>query len=191
MSRRSAHDRNAVAHSITIRALHRLSLGGIVAAISIGCHRSAPPVAAEPAAAPRLPSVRLATAPVLSVLPDTNVAPEARVTLITGDHDMDVRQALEYIAKRGGYGLAISPTLKSRIRLNLVDVPVSEALRAVLTQANLRLATGAADIDVAWNPSLVFYQLATNIDSLSVDAMMKRYGITREIAEVIVSARKP
>jgi hypothetical protein len=172
----------------------RASCAGLsILLVGLGCHRSGP--AAAPVAVPRLPAGQLmAQPPVLAQPGRTEVdagLPEPRVTLITGDHDMDVKQALEYISRRGGYGLALSPNLKTRVRLNLVDVPVSEALQAVLAQANLTLAGSNGGVTVAWNPSIVFFQLPINVDSVSVVVMMKRFGVSRELAEVIIKSRNP
>jgi hypothetical protein len=170
-----------------------LALFAAVLVGGIACHRGGSNSAVRPASVPRLPDAQISATPVLSIPPETSIPlpDEARVTLITGDHDMDVKQALEYIAKRGGYGLAMSPNLKTRVRLNLVDVPVSEALQAVLAQANLTISPNNGKMEVAWNPSVVFYQLATNVDSLTVQAIMKRYGVSSDMAQVIVNARRP
>jgi hypothetical protein len=183
--------------TVTTRSARRLSaVVSAVGLITAACHRTATDArapATSPSPVPTLPTARITASPSISAGAVTTAAPdeEARVTLITGDHDMDVKQALEYIARRGGYGLVMSPNLKSRVRLNLVDVPVSEALQTVLAEANLTLSPTNGKVEVLWNPTVVFYQLPMNVDSLSVEAIMKRYGLSRDMAQVIVAARRP
>ena len=157
----------------------------IVPALAVaGCHRATQPESASaPVRMPRLPSEQIISRPptLPAALDSTPVASEPLISIDTGDHDMDVKQALEFIAQRGGFSLTMSPNLKTRVRLHLVDAPASEALVAVLAQANLTLTPTTA-VQVSWNPSIVFYQLPVNIDSLSADAIVKRFNISREMA---------
>jgi len=37
----------------------------------------------------------------------------------------------------------------------------------------------------------VFYEVPVNIDSLSVESIMKRFGVSRAVADVLVQARTP
>ena len=175
----------------------RFVLGGALAG-ALACHPSgaaAPPAttAARPvepptptSAPPRLPSELLSPPRGGDTSAGQN---EPTVTINTGDQDVDVRTALQVIAQTGGFSLVTSPDVKKRVRLHLVDVPVSEALSAVLKAAGLTLATSAA-MTVPWNTSVVFYQLPVNVDSLSVDAIMKRFGVGRGLAELIIEGRK-
>jgi hypothetical protein len=168
------------------------SLGAaFVVASGLSCSRTPPPRAAQPL--PTLPDARVSLPPRLpsTVLDSAQlVVDEPRITLITGDGDMDVRQALDAIAMRGHYSLAMSPSLKGRVRLRLENVPVSEALQVVLAQANLTLAS-LPGVQTTWDPSTVFFQLPVNVDSLSAEAIVKRFGVSREVAELIVRARRP
>jgi hypothetical protein len=176
---RKLEGRRAVAGAV-------IAIGGIAA-----CHSpapaparttSVPAVSAEPLAEPSLPS----PAPVRA--DTTHAAPEQIVTL-TGD--WDVRLALEEIAKTAGYSLIVSPAVPSRkIRLSIVNAPASQALAAVLETAQLTLEPTRGPVP-PWNPSVVFYQVPVNVDSLSADAMMKRFGVSRDIANLIVSGRRP
>src|SRR5207237_4338966 len=133
-----------------------------------------------PIPAPRLPT-ELVSPPSGSRLAADTVAGEPRVTINTGEQDIDVRTALQVIAQTGGFNLVTSPDIKKRVRLHLVDVPVSEALSAVLKAAGLTLATSAA-MTVPWNTSVVFYQLPANVDSLSVDATLNRLRVAPALA---------
>jgi len=141
-----------------------------------------PAVSAEPLAEPPLS----APAPVRR---DTaHAAPEQIVTL-TGD--WDVRLALEEIARTAGYSLIVSPAVPSRkVRLSIVNAPASQALATVLETAQLTLEPTRGPTP-PWNPSVVFYQVPVNVDSLSADAIMRRFGVTRDIANLIVTGRRP
>jgi hypothetical protein len=118
-------------------------------------------------------------------------ASPAREKLITLNGEWDVRLALEEIARSAGYSLLIPASVPSKkVRLSLINVPASQALKAVLDAGQLRLE-GATGMRAPWDPSLVFYQLPVNVDSLSAEAIAKRFGMSRELAEIIVRARRP
>lgn len=104
--------------------------------------------------------------------------------------DAPVRLVLQRLAEIGGLQLIIPPNLDRRISVQYVKVPVSVALRDVLSRSGLRLGAGPA-ANLPFDTVTVFYQLPANIDSLSVDAIVKRYGVSRALAELIVKARRP
>ena len=159
-----------------------MTAGSLV--VSAGCHqRQATP------ALPPMPSTPVSEAPApVPTRVDTVIShlPEKMITL-TGE--WDVRMALEEIARTAGYSLIISPKIQpKKVRLSLINVPSSDALRAVLDAGQLTLE-GTRGPTIPWNPSVVFYQLPLNVDSLSVDVIMKRYGVSRDIANLIVQSR--
>ena len=101
--------------------------------------------------------------------------------------DSDVRLVLQKIAEIGRMDLIISPGIKKRI-VEYHHVPVSAALKDVLARAGLRLGTGIT-APLPFDTVTVFYRLPTNVDSLSVDAIMRRFSVSRAIAELIVRSR--
>lgn len=111
------------------------------------------------------------------------------VSIDTHGRDIDVRDALQFLADRGGLSLVYSSDINRRIRLKLTDVPISQALQAVLSVAGLTLETVGGPGRLTPTTSVVFYQLPVNVDSLSVDGIMKRFGVSRDVAEMIVEAR--
>lgn len=160
-----------------------MAAGSLV--VSGGCHQQQTP---PPALLP-MPATPVSEAPAPTpTRVDTFVArlPEKMITL-TGD--WDVRMALEEIARTAGYSLIISPRIQpKKARLSLINVPSSQALVAVLDAGQLTLEA-AHGTTIPWNPSVVFYQVPVNVDSLSVDVIMKRYGVSRDIANLIVQSR--
>jgi energy-converting hydrogenase Eha subunit A len=125
-----------------------------------------------------------------SNLPDTLVSiaptPEKLVTLIG---ELPVRTALEEIAKEGNFSLAISPLVSDRrIRLSILNAPASVALQTVLDAAGLTLQPTRA-LRAPYEPSIVFYRLPVNVNALSIEAIMKQFGVSRDIAELIVQSR--
>jgi hypothetical protein len=54
----------------------------------------------------------------------------------------------------------------------------------------LRLGAGPRT-DLPFDTVTVFYQLPANIDSLSVDGIIRRFGVSREMAELIAKSRRP
>jgi hypothetical protein len=156
--------------------------------LALGCHREPP--AAEPV--PRLPAAPLSEPPLIAETSTPAASPvSVPEKLITLNGDWDVRLALEEIARTAGYSLVLSPKIAAKkVRLSLVNVPASEALKAVLDAGELSLAASTG-IRVPMNPSVVFYQLPVNVDSMSVGGIMKRFGVSQEIAEMILKGRTP
>lgn len=104
--------------------------------------------------------------------------------------DAPVRLVLQRLAEIGGLQLVIPASLDKRISVQYVRVPVSVALNDVLRRSGLRLGSGPA-ANMPYDTVTVFYQLPANIDSLSVDGIMKRFGVSRAMAELIVKSRRP
>jgi hypothetical protein len=169
------------------------ALAGI--AVALGGMAACQSPSASPARTTTVPALRaepLAEPLVATPAPERtdtmHAAPEQMMTL-TGE--WDVRLALEEIAKTAGYSLIVSPAVPSRkVRLSIVNAPASQALAAVLETAQLTLEPTRGPTP-PWNPSVVFYQVPVNVDSLSADAVMKRFGVSRDIANLIVSGRHP
>ena len=104
--------------------------------------------------------------------------------------DSDVRLVLQRIAEIGNLDLIIPGSIKKTISVRYVHVPVSVALKDVLTRSGLRLGTGAS-APLPFDTVTVFYRLPANVDSLSADGIIRRFGVSREIAELIVRSRRP
>jgi type II secretory pathway component HofQ len=113
---------------------------------------------------------------------------EKRITMSATN--ADVRALLVGIASAGDVNLVLSPDVQGKVSVAFKDVPVSEAIRRVLTEAGLGVVAPKGMV-LPWDPTLVFYQLPLNVDRLSEEAIMARYGVSRGIAEVIVRERKP
>ena len=152
------------------------------------CRHATPPLPPPPVLSPSQPpstvTTQVTTTSSSTIVPDT--APEHLVS-ITGE--MDVRQALAYLASEAKLNLIVSPEVNKKVRLQLTNVPVSQALKAVLDAAGLTLENINAPKAPEHTSSVVFYQLPVNVDSLSVEAIMKRFGIGRTAAELIVNSR--
>ena len=169
-------------------------LAALVAAVAIvmlACHRSpAPPLIP----APLLPQPQISEPPAMRAMPQSalsgpDTAAELRVDIDTHGTDVDVRQVLAFLADKGKLKLVFSPGINKKVRLQLHDVPVSVALQATLAAADLTLESTNGATNLGPSSSVVFYELPVNVDSLSVDAIMKRFGVGREVAELIVQAR--
>lgn len=147
---------------------------------------SAPPALPPSVAAPVMTSTAQNTAQPVA---DEDTAHEQHVTIDTYGRDMDVKQVLDFLARQGHVSLVYSPDIQQKVRLQLNDVPVSVALQTVLTMANLTLQSTTEPPKAPGSTSVVFYELPVNVDSLGVDAIMKRFGVGRGIAELIVKSR--
>lgn len=141
---------------------------------------------------PPLPQEQLAAPPALppgttaAVAKDTTV--EYTVTVDTHGRDADVREILGFLGHAAGIRFVFSPDINRKVRMTLADVPISTAIDAVLTEAGLTLE-GTTSLKPPPTPAVVFYQIAVNVDSLSVESIMKRFGVGRAVAEAVVQAR--
>jgi hypothetical protein len=172
-----------------------MSLPALATVIAATCQSApAPVMTATPP--PRLPqpmsepAARVASPAAGSVLvapPDT--ALEERVTLDTHGREVDVRQVLDFLASRAGVRLVYSPDITKRVRLTLIDVPLSQAIQTVLSVAGLMLEGSGIPGRMPPTPAVVFYDLPVNVDSLSVASIMKRFGVGRSVAELLVQGR--
>ncbi len=176
------------------RAVVRFVAVGVSAAglvVLAACHQASPPAVLSPPALPlQQPTAEpMTTSAAMSAPLVTDTASEVRVDIDTHGAEIDVRQALAFLADKGKLSLVFSPEINKKVRLQLHDVPVSQALRAVLASANLTLENMNAPTTTGPTSSVVFYQLPVNVDSLSVEAIMKRFGVGRTAAELIVQTR--
>jgi hypothetical protein len=161
--------------------------GGMLLGACFWRRAEAPP---QPAAAQEIvPMVGSGTGAIpitpTSVLPE---APEPYVDLEMSE--APVRLVLQRLAEIGGLQLVIPANLNKTISVQYVRVPVSVALNDVLRRSGLRLGAGPA-ANLPFDTVTVFYQLPANVDSLSVEGIMRRFGVSRTMAELIVKSRKP
>lgn len=104
--------------------------------------------------------------------------------------DAPVRLVLQRLADISGLRLIISPNLNKTISVQYIHVPVSVALNDVLKRAGLRLGAAPAP-NLPFDTVTVFYQLPANVDSMSAEAIMRRFGVSKAMAELIVKSRRP
>jgi hypothetical protein len=133
------------------------------------------------------PSGAMGTAIPLAPLPSAeSTEPLVDLELV----DAPVRLVLQRLAEIGGLQLVLPPSLSRTISVQYVRVPVSVALKDVLTRSGLRLGTGPA-ANLPFDTVTVFYHLPANVDSMSADAIVRRFGVSRAMAELIVKSRRP
>jgi hypothetical protein len=166
-----------------------------VALAVIGCRPSTPPGApAEP-----LPPV-----PVYEITPSRDSArltvsrvPEARpldplatlratrrVTITASN--ADARAVLLWLAQEAGVSLVVAPDVRSRVTVHFEDVMAHDAMRAIIAEARLSVLTSPRQAN--W-PPVVFYQLPVNVNEVSAERIMERFGVSVEMAQWIVESR--
>lgn len=118
-----------------------------------------------------------------------DTAKEQHIDVDTHGAEVDVRSLLDFIARAGGFTLVYSSNLNRRIRITMDNVPVSVALETVLSLSGLTLESATPSMKVPGRQTIVFYQLPVNVDSLSADAIMRRFGVSQTVADMIVQAR--
>ena len=168
-----------------------LVIASLVGAVSfVACHQPA----AQVTPPPPLPTAQLAqpviTAPSAAALTMTDTAREVHVDIDTHNRDQDIRPLLDFVASAGHYTLVYPPNMNRKVRISMNNVPVSRALQTLLSLADLTLETTTPGAKLPGIPSVVFYELPVNVDSLSAEAIMKRYGNGRAIADLIVAGRQ-
>jgi hypothetical protein len=127
-------------------------------------------------------SSRVATAPVATGAPE----PLVDLEMV----DAPVKLILERLADIGGLQLILPAGLNRTVSVQYIHVPVSVALDDVLKRAGLRLGVAPA-VNLPFDTLTVFYRLPANIDSMSVEAIMSRFGLGRPMAELLVRSRRP
>src|SRR6185503_16260880 len=150
------------------------------------CHHS--PAAVPP---PVLPAQQLSP-PVLTEtrsLSPVDSVNDPLISIDTHGSEVDIRTVLDYIGSMGNFKLVYGQGVARKVRVHLTNVPVSVALQAVLSSASLTLEHATQDARAPGANAVVFYQLPVNVDSLSIEAIMKRFGVGRTVAELIVQAR--
>lgn len=115
-------------------------------------------------------------------------APEPYVDLELSN--APVKLVLQRLAEIGGLQLIIPANLNKTISVQYVHVPVSVALKDVLRRSGLQLGSGPAT-NLPYDTVTVFYHLPANVDSMSAEAIVRRFGISRAMAELIVRSRPP
>ena len=163
-----------------------------VTLLLVGCMRRTTEAPAGPAPSPVQEIVPAAPGSGGSATPLSTPmlaeAAEPRVTLEMSD--APVRLILQRLAEIGNLELVIPPNLNRTLSVQYVNVPVSVALKDVLSRSGLRLGTGPA-ANLPFDTVTVFYRLPANIDSMSVEAIVRRFGVSRAMAELIVASRRP
>lgn len=175
-------------------ALERLAPVVVVCAAMFGAgcfHRAVetpPPLSQAPtreviAGPAGLPQQAIPMSPTAS-LPE---APEPYVTLTMAD--APVRLVLQRLAELGNLDLIVPASITRTISVQYVHVPVSVALKDVLSRSGLRLGTSTL-ASLPFDTVTVFYHLPANADSMSSDAIMRRFGVSRAVADLIVQSRR-
>jgi hypothetical protein len=152
-----------------------------------GCFLRREPAVIEPAERSESP-VTLVAAPPVSAGPVLADPIEPRVDLEMVN--APVKLVLQKLADIGGLELIIPPNLNRTLSVQYVRVPVSVALADVLARAGLRLGPAALP-NMPFDTVTVFYRLPANVDSMSADAIVRRFGVSRGLAKLLVDSRRP
>lgn len=107
-----------------------------------------------------------------------------RITVTAANQD--VRLLLLWMAEQAGASMVISPDVNARVTVSFQDIPVVEAMRAVMAEAGLSVLVGP--LEAPW-PPVVFYQLPVNVNTASAEAIAARFGVSLELAKFIVKSR--
>jgi aspartate aminotransferase-like enzyme len=80
----------------------------------------------------------------------------------------------------------VAPDVTSRVTIHFENVQAADAMRAIIAEAGLSVLTAPRRPN--W-PPVVFHELPVNLDDVSVERMMERFGVSAEMAQWIVESR--
>lgn len=123
----------------------------------------------------------------VSVMPGDSLL-ETRLVTLTAT-DADIRSVLQILAEEAGISLLLTPEVKGRVSVAFNRAPALDALRSVVEQAGFTLGSRRRTLTSPWD-RVVFYDLKTNVDSLTRAEIMRRYNVGPGVADAIIEARK-
>jgi hypothetical protein len=82
--------------------------------------------------------------------------------------------------------LVVSPDVTSRVSVHFENVQAHDAMRAIMAEAGLSVLT--APLQPNW-PPVVFHQLPVNVNEVSAERIVERFGVSAEMAQWIVQSR--
>jgi hypothetical protein len=174
------------------RATISITVFAATIALAAACQHPAPPATSP---LPMIPAPQLSEPTLVPVpasqmqMTGTDTAHEIHVDIDTHGREVDVRSLLDFLAQQGKFTLVYPSGLDRRVRAQMVNVPISVALETLLAAAQLTVETTTPGAKLPTVPGVVFYELPVNVDSMSAEAMMKRFGISRPVADMIVQSR--
>lgn len=140
---------------------------------------------------PALPEIRTAPAPAtadVTARPDDPFAGiPADVTVSLTAVDQDIRQLLTALAEIAEIDLVLEPDVQGRVTVQFDEVPVREAFREILAVSELGLAP--RPLQAPYGP-VVFHTFPLNVDYASIEQIMARWDVSREMAKWIVESRR-
>jgi len=116
--------------------------------------------------------------------PFAQITSSKRVTLTSSN--ADARTLLLWLAQQAEANIVIAPDVQARVSVSFRDVPVVEAMRAVVAEAGLSVLLGPSQ--APW-PPVVFYQLPVNVETATAEVIAARFGVSAELAKFIVESR--
>jgi hypothetical protein len=123
-------------------------------------------------------------APAKSRDPIAGLGATKRVSL--NANNAEARTLLLWLAQEAGVSLVVAPDVTARVSVSFNNVPAGEAMRAIIAEAGLSLL--APGMLSPW-PPVVFYQMPININQVSAETIVARFGVSLEMAKWIVESR--
>jgi len=152
-----------------------------------------PPPAAYPfptvpsrAGVPISASMPPISAPTIVERPASAPMPASTKRVSVSAVDADAKTLLIAIAKEADMNIVVSSDVRSRVTINMKDVAASDAIAAIMEAAGLSVEASPKG---SMLPAVVFYQLPLDVNKASTDAIVARFGVSKELAEFIVASR--
>src|SRR6185503_15450394 len=101
-------------------------------------------------------------------------------------NNAEVRALLLWLAQQAGVNLVIAPDVTARVSVSFTDVPAGDAIRAIIAEAGLSVLTPG--LMSPW-PPVVFYERPVNINDVSAESIVARFGVSMEMARWLVESR--
>jgi len=126
----------------------------------------------------------LSLAPVRSRDPIDGLGATKLVSL--NANNAEARTLLLWLAQEAGVSLVVAPDVTARVSVSFNNVPAGEAMRAIIAEAGLSLI--APGMQSPW-PPVVFFQMPIDINRVSAETIVARFGVSLEMAKWIVESR--
>lgn len=98
----------------------------------------------------------------------------------------DLRALILALADALDYDIVLDPEVRGRVSVRFDGVPADVALGAVLDAAGLSIAAGGIKPPYG---DVSFYPVPIDVELADLETLMRRYGISRELAEWVVRSR--
>ncbi|MGI9139919.1 MAG: hypothetical protein ACR2GJ_02290 [Gemmatimonadaceae bacterium] len=140
----------------------------------------------QPAPIDELPPLAVEEVSVIVATPQGAPPPAEQPLVTLNASQADVRVLIPALAQIAGVSVVMDSTVRGTVAVRFENVPAIDALRTVIEFAGLGIE---GPPESPWPPAL-FHQYPININVADAGVIRARFGVSRKLAEWIVSSRE-